>query len=305
MPLCDWEKTITCPYNPSHQITVERIQWHLVKCRKNHPTSDHVVCPYNASHHVPKPEEQYHISTCSDRKIVELSKYSWAMDRPGYHGNLSMPPPSNVQWGHDETEGLEENWEKEATVKQSYDPKKKAIKAPVLRYVQGATPSQRKEFRAKEKVRLETMQQGGLDDSMNSSRDTEKGEKSTRPSLLRRDSTSTPVGPLRRPTTIGVQGEGGNSRPGSVTSALLAATLGRGVGQLGQRLGSAPLRRPGSILGWGEGAETNTSRDTESVGGVDTTTDTLDARLSQLALGRGRGLLQQIPLRRPSGMGKM
>ena len=26
MPLLDWEKTITCPYNPSHQITVERIQ---------------------------------------------------------------------------------------------------------------------------------------------------------------------------------------------------------------------------------------------------------------------------------------
>ena len=26
MPVLDWEKTITCPYNPSHQITVERIQ---------------------------------------------------------------------------------------------------------------------------------------------------------------------------------------------------------------------------------------------------------------------------------------
>jgi len=313
MPLCDWEKTITCPYNPSHQITVERIQWHLVKCRKNHPTSDHVVCPYNASHHVPKPEEQYHISTCSDRKIVELSKYSWAMDRPGYHGNLSMPPPSKVQWGNgnDAEDGMEENWEKEATVKQSYDPKKTASKANVLRYVQGATPSQRKEFRAKEKVRLETMQQGGLDDSMNISRDTDKSrevnKEKTRSSMLRRDSTSTPVGPLRRPT-IGLQTEGGSSRPGSVTSALLAATLGRG--QPGVRVAPAQLRRPGgSILGWGEG-DTNTTRDTVDtgsvVGGVDTTADTLDARLSQLALGRGRGLLQQqIPLRRPSGLGRI
>ena len=26
MPVLDWEKTITCPYNPSHQITLERIQ---------------------------------------------------------------------------------------------------------------------------------------------------------------------------------------------------------------------------------------------------------------------------------------
>ena len=37
-------------------------------------------------------------------------------------------------------------------VKQSYDPSKKATKAPVLRNLQGATSSQRKEFRAKEKV---------------------------------------------------------------------------------------------------------------------------------------------------------
>jgi len=221
-----------------------------------------------------------------------------------------MPPPSNVQWGNSNSaeDGMEENWEKEATVKQSYDPKKKASKAPVLRYVQGATPSQRKEFRAKEKVRLETMQQGGLDDSMNVSRDTDKSrevnKEKTRPSMLRRDSTSTPVGPLRRPTIA----EGG-SRPGSVTSALLAATLGRG--QPG-RVPPAPLRRPGgSILGWGEGA-TNTTRDTvdmgESViggGGVDTTADTLDARLNELAMGRGRGLLQQIPLRRPSGLGRL
>jgi len=236
---------------------------------------------------------------------VELSKYSWAMDRPGHHGNLSMPPPSNIQWGNTAADDMEENWEKEATVKQSYDPKKKAIKAPVLRYVQGATPSQRKEFRAKEKVRLETMQQGGLDDSMNTSRDTSKDEKTTaRLSMLRRDSAAAPLGPLRRPT-IGGQLDSGSSRPGSVTSALLAATLGRGVGLSSQRLGSGPLRRPGSILGWGEGADNNTTRDTESVGGVDTTTDTLDARLNQLALGRGRGLLEQIPLRRPSGLGRM
>ena len=87
--------------------------------------------------------------------------------------------------------GLEENWEKEATVKQSYDPSKKATKAPVLRNLQGATPSQRKEFRAKEKVRIETLQVG-LDDSMNMPKDTNKSEEKTstamKPGLLRRDS---------------------------------------------------------------------------------------------------------------------
>ena len=79
MPICSWEKTITCPYNPSHQITQERIQTHLVKCRRNHPDMDMKICPYNASHHIPKAEEQYHVTTCPDRKIIELSKYSWAL----------------------------------------------------------------------------------------------------------------------------------------------------------------------------------------------------------------------------------
>ena len=94
MPVCDWERTITCPYNPSHQITVERIQWHLVKCRKNYPSSDHVICPFNASHHVPRPEKEYHMSVCSDRKMVEMEKYSLRSNSVLHQqGNVNLPPP--------------------------------------------------------------------------------------------------------------------------------------------------------------------------------------------------------------------
>ena len=45
------------------------LQFHLVKCRKNHAGSDLKVCPFNASHHVPAPEEEFHMKTCSDRKV--------------------------------------------------------------------------------------------------------------------------------------------------------------------------------------------------------------------------------------------
>ena len=86
MPVLPWEKTITCPYNPSHQITEEKIQvnvvscpppdlllqWHLVKCRKNHQGSDLAICPFNASHHVPRPELGYHLGICSDRSSQTL-----------------------------------------------------------------------------------------------------------------------------------------------------------------------------------------------------------------------------------------
>ena len=91
-----FSQTVTCPYNRAHQITLERIQYHLVKCRRNHPSTDHVICPYNATHHVLRPEEQYHISTCPDRKIVELAKYSWMTEKPGHQGNLAMPAPNSM-----------------------------------------------------------------------------------------------------------------------------------------------------------------------------------------------------------------
>ena len=159
MPICSWEKTITCPYNPSHQITQERIQTHLVKCRRNHPDMDMKICPYNASHHIPKAEEQYHVTTCPDRKIIELSKYSWALQvryyirynntlsglqKPGEHGDLSVPEPVRMN-SRDIAMVMcrDENWETEATIRQSYDPQKKCAKSNVLRKIQGATPSER------------------------------------------------------------------------------------------------------------------------------------------------------------------
>ena len=115
-----------------------------------------------------------------------------AMDGAGQHGNLSMSPPS--------TSGMGEIDKKEATVKQSYDPSMKAS--------EGATPSQRKELRAKERIEIE--------------------DKTVRDSAM---------GPLGRPT-IGSQPEGTiSSRPGSVNSALLllAAHLGRGGGLAGEK----------------------------------------------------------------------
>ena len=153
MPVCDWERTITCPYNPSHQITVERIQWHLVKCRKSYPSSDHVICPFNASHHVPRPEKEYHMSVCSDRKMVEMEKYSLRSHSVLHQqGNVNLPPPVVS-----DLPPCEEDWEKEATVRKSYDPSAKAKQSAVLRELKGATPSQRREFRAQERERLDLL----------------------------------------------------------------------------------------------------------------------------------------------------
>ena len=77
------------------------------------------------------------------RKIVELAKYSWAMET-STHGYLQPPPiPADHQSVHYDLEL--EDWEKEVsgTRMRSYDPQKKCEKSSVIRRLQGATPSER------------------------------------------------------------------------------------------------------------------------------------------------------------------
>jgi len=292
MPVLGWEKTITCPYNPSHQITVERIQFHLVKCRKNHAGSDLKVCPFNASHHVPAPEEEFHMKTCSDRKVVEMEKYSWSMQQPKQHGHLKLPvraelPPS------------EEDWESEATVTRSYDPRAKAEKMQVLRKIEGATPSERREFRALERHRHEVLNEEKK----------EKGAAASKLSDVTKDSIASRTtctsfkqrmeketgGALRRPTLTPRRQEE-ESEPRGVSDSLLAAHLGRGRGLPGQK--PQQLRRPGSFLQapsldttgldstLDSGRNTLDTRDTRNM-----SMDTLDMAINavgKLSLGRGR-----------------
>lgn len=305
MPVLPWEKTITCPYNPSHQITEEKIQWHLVKCRKNHRGSDMAICPFNASHHVPRPELGYHLSICSDRKHVEVEMYRWGGQEDA--GERREPPSTPC------LPPSEEDWEAEATVRTSYNPSLAASKRNVLRKVEGATPSQRKEFRAQERQRHEELDKRQ-----------ERGQGPSRQEVLppRRES----LGALRRPTL-------GEARPGSslsscgpplCSSSLLAAHIGggRGSGPAGGAATSRPqLRRPGSFsrplsLDTTAGSVTgppslNTSTNSlnQLSTSMDTTLDTLDqaiAAAGHLSIGRGRRLEarpvpgEPRPLRRPS-----
>jgi len=280
MPVMPWEKTITCPYNPSHQITVEKIQWHLVKCAKNHPGSNLVVCPFNSAHHVPRPELGYHLNICPDRKMVEKEMYRAGQDRPGSAPKASIPLPPSAPMPPSE-----EDWEAEATVVTSYDPAAAARKKNVLRNLQGATPSQRKEFRAEEARRHELLQAKKLPAPA-------AAAEAPRESVAR--------GALRRPTLVSEPaGEGARLATGLVRPSVLAAHLGRGAAPPAAR---TQLRRPGSFLAPGSLASAAGSQ--AGGGSLDTTRDTLDQAITavgRIALGRGRrveGAPQ--PLRRPS-----
>ena len=96
------------------------------------------------------------MENCPDRKLVEMAKYQLRVGEKN---------TQNMKECHRETQIGEENWEIEASIKTSYDPSKKASQMPVLRKLEGATPSQRKEFRASEKLRLEAMVNGGMENN--------------------------------------------------------------------------------------------------------------------------------------------
>ena len=67
-----------CPYNKSHMIRPERMQRHLILCRKdvlskpNHPfhkaAKDLERCPYDANHHITKAEMDNHILECPSKR---------------------------------------------------------------------------------------------------------------------------------------------------------------------------------------------------------------------------------------------
>ncbi|CAH1404199.1 unnamed protein product [Nezara viridula] len=65
------EPTLICPYNKSHSIISSRMQFHLTKCRAQHPASEKAVCPFNSTHIVPKVELDYHIAACCDRIVLD------------------------------------------------------------------------------------------------------------------------------------------------------------------------------------------------------------------------------------------
>jgi len=302
MGLMPWEKTTTCPYDPSHQITIERIQTHLIKCRRNNPNTDHVICPYNASHHIPKPEEKFHMANCCDRKIVELAKYSWQLETPGCHGNFEPPPvpQETLPQSLDPQEFMSdlEDWVSSGTRIDSYDPQKNCEKLNVLRRLQGATRSERKKFRAAEKIRHEELLT--LNDSrcsFMSKCEEETGDfHSRRPTLFRQESPSVP---LRRPS---IADQSLSSRPTLVRKERPSV---KDQQQAASNPGSA---RYGSITSRllnmvGSKRQEKNTTETEDV----SLNDTLDSTLGRLALTKRMAELRVDSagqIRRPSGLGK-
>ena len=70
-----------CPYNKSHMIRPERMQRHLILCRKDvlskpdnpfhKAAKDLERCPYDANHHIPSAEMDSHITDCPSKREMK------------------------------------------------------------------------------------------------------------------------------------------------------------------------------------------------------------------------------------------
>uniref|UniRef100_A0A1B0G8S2 CHHC U11-48K-type domain-containing protein n=1 Tax=Glossina morsitans morsitans TaxID=37546 RepID=A0A1B0G8S2_GLOMM len=99
---------LQCPYEKSHQILESRMQFHLIRCQRNHPNAPKGVCPFNVTDVFNDAELEFHLKTTT-----------------------SPPKPK-----YESTE----NWDDEPPVR-SYNPSEHARKAPVLRSFPGTEKS--------------------------------------------------------------------------------------------------------------------------------------------------------------------
>ena len=138
-----WKEMVTCPYKPEHQVSIDRIQKHLVKCSKEHNDSQFEVCLLNASHHIPQQEMASHLRTCPHRKAVEIEFIKgWPV-----HGKEGSLERGHLSESH-------EDWESEAGVFLPYNPQQMAMKKQVIRQPsRGAIRSDRNKFIAAERKR--------------------------------------------------------------------------------------------------------------------------------------------------------
>ncbi|XP_015113049.1 uncharacterized protein LOC107038467 [Diachasma alloeum] len=140
---------VLCPLDPAHEILKSRLQFHIVRCMKNHNLRDKWLCPYNAVHIVDKVNFQDHVADCPDYR--EVQSFTYKTDNRELVGILSVDQVNKV---HNETvDDGEDNWDNN-THPYTYDPWRASENKNIVRVLIGAPGRQRREFRQQERRRI-------------------------------------------------------------------------------------------------------------------------------------------------------
>ena len=142
-----------CPYDPAHTVqNGTRLQSHLKKCRQaklaDTRSPYHAralkmwICPYSTLHHIHKDVFEEHKRNC-DMKLV--SDYAVPDEVPAWKLRRAKVT---------EADTADEDWEAEADVEVTYNPKEKidAAAGMILHNPIGRTQSERRRFRQKSRL---------------------------------------------------------------------------------------------------------------------------------------------------------
>lgn len=134
-------KYIRCPYESSHRILREKLQFHLTRCEYVNRKSVLTKCPYNATHKEPFSVLVEHINTCPDRRKLDDFLFN-APPKP------LAPLSFDIKC---------ESWDDENHA--TYNPEVICENKAVLLLKQVVPPSERKQFRLEERRRYQNLLQ--------------------------------------------------------------------------------------------------------------------------------------------------
>ncbi|CAG9314960.1 unnamed protein product [Blepharisma stoltei] len=62
------KETLVCPYNKTHVLPINKLEWHLTECKdKINQSSGFAICPYNPLHHMPAQLLEAHKQVCKNK----------------------------------------------------------------------------------------------------------------------------------------------------------------------------------------------------------------------------------------------
>uniref|UniRef100_A0A182MRY0 CHHC U11-48K-type domain-containing protein n=1 Tax=Anopheles culicifacies TaxID=139723 RepID=A0A182MRY0_9DIPT len=157
---------IICPYNKAHVIPAARIQRHLFKCRRQYPNAKIDICCFNRAHHVPRQELQDHQKSCPDRALIEVYKYTLDEDTSNTDNSPQTEEQLEQAAAAQRLREEDENWDDMDAPR--YNPAEYCMTHPVIRKATHMTPSEKREFRTNERIRIDALNKSMAKNSLSS-----------------------------------------------------------------------------------------------------------------------------------------
>ncbi|XP_037942063.1 gametocyte-specific factor 1 homolog isoform X1 [Teleopsis dalmanni] len=123
---------VLCPYNSLHTMPKNRLQQHLIKCKRQHPNVVVRTCKFNLTHVLKESDYQEHVLNCPDRKIIAEFMSAGGVD-----------PVETIKRSPTEDDG--DNWD-DCDYEESNEVNKFKSKPTLLVRAQGYTKSERRKF---------------------------------------------------------------------------------------------------------------------------------------------------------------